>query len=130
MKSLQEELNLTYLFISHDLSVIRHFSNRVAVMYLGKIVELADTERLFKNPLHPYTQALLSAIPIPDTGVTRKQIILSGEVPSPMDPPSGCRFRTRCKFAEDRCSLQEPVLSEAEAKHEVSCFLYRDSHDL
>jgi oligopeptide/dipeptide ABC transporter ATP-binding protein len=129
MKNIQKELNLTYLFISHDLSVVRYFCNRIAVMYLGKIVEITDTERLFENPLHPYTRALLSAIPIPDPAVLRKRIILSGEVPSPLNPPSGCRFRTRCKIVEDRCSIEEPTLVEVEKKHFVSCFLCRIEQD-
>ncbi len=123
-KSLQEKMGLTYLFISHDLSVIEAMSDRVAVMYLGKIVELARPSELFKNPLHPYTQALFSAIPIPDPDAKRKRIILKGEPPSPANPPSGCRFHPRCPHAMDVCSKEEPSLVEVKPGHSVACHLY------
>ncbi len=122
-KDLQEKLNLTYLFISHDLSVIECLSNRVAVMYLGKIIELASTRELFDNPLHPYTKALISAIPIPDPTAKRERIILKGEVPSPINPPSGCRFHPRCQYARDICRTEEPKLIRAGSNHYVACHL-------
>ncbi|QKS72917.1 dipeptide ABC transporter ATP-binding protein [Paenalkalicoccus suaedae] len=114
LKKLQRELNLTYLFISHDLGVVRHISDRVLVMYLGKIVEIADKKSLFDNPKHPYTQTLLSAIPVPDPTKKKDQVILKGDVPSPIDPPSGCRFHTRCPFATDKCKNEEPLLRNTE----------------
>lgn len=122
LQDLQEEFNLTYLFISHDLSVVEHISERVAVMYLGKIVELANSENLYKNPLHPYTQALLSASPTPDPTVKRKRIILGGDVPSPIDPPPGCRFHTRCPYIKDICKTKEPTLKETNPEHFSACF--------
>ena len=121
--SLQEAFSLTYLFISHDLRVVRHISNRVAVMYLGKVVELAENEELYKNPLHPYTKVLLSAVPLPDPKTKKKRIILSGDVPSPIDPPSGCRFHTRCPVAVERCKNEEPSLRDVGGGHMVACHL-------
>jgi len=122
LKDLQEELGLTYLFIAHNLSVVEHISNRVAVMYLGKMVELASREDLFRNPLHPYTQALMSAIPIPDPRVKRDRIILSGDVPSPLRPPSGCRFHPRCPVAMAHCKVEEPKFNQISPNHFVACW--------
>jgi oligopeptide transport system ATP-binding protein len=121
LKDLQQDFGLTYLFISHDLGVVEHVSDRLAVMYLGKIVELADSVEIYQTPLHPYTQALLSASPIPDPTLKRDRIILKGDVPSPIDPPHGCRFHTRCLYAEDICSQQEPELKEAKKNHLAAC---------
>lgn len=125
MDNLQDEFGLTYLFISHDLSVVKHISDRIAVMYLGKMVELTDYKSIFENPLHPYTQALLSAIPIPKVGLTRERIILEGDVPSPINPPNGCRFCGRCKHVMDICKEVEPELIEKEDGHFVACHLYK-----
>jgi len=120
---LQAELNLSYLFIAHDLAVVEHISHRIAVMYLGKIVEYTDKKTLFTNPQHPYTEALLSAVPIPDPTVRRKKIILQGDVPSPINPPPGCRFHTRCPYAEERCKIEEPALKIVGRDHVVACHL-------
>ncbi|MBU2511014.1 dipeptide ABC transporter ATP-binding protein [bacterium] len=121
LNDLQSEFGLTYLFISHDLHVVEHISDRVAVMYLGKIVEAAGSEELYKKPFHPYTQALLSASPMPDPKSKKKRIILKGDVPSPINPPSGCRFHPRCLFAKDICSQQEPETKEILTGHQVAC---------
>ncbi|MBC7419122.1 MAG: dipeptide ABC transporter ATP-binding protein [Bdellovibrio sp.] len=121
LMELQQKLGLTYIFIAHDLKVVEHVSNKVAVMYLGKIVEMADADELYKNPLHPYTKALLSAIPVPDPKPRAERIILKGDVPSPMNPPSGCHFNPRCPWATEECRVQVPVLEEKVPKHFVSC---------
>jgi oligopeptide/dipeptide ABC transporter ATP-binding protein len=120
---LQQEFGLSYLFVAHDLAVVEHISHRVAVMYLGRIVELAPTSALFGGPLHPYTEALLSAVPVPDPTARRKRLILAGDVPSPVELPSGCRFHTRCPYAFDRCRVEEPMLKEASPTHLVACHL-------
>ena len=125
LQDMQEEFGLTYMFIAHDLSVVKHISDRIAVMYLGKMVELVDSKRLYENPLHPYTKSLLSAIPLPDPKVTRslKRIKLEGEIPSPIHPPKGCRFHERCPYAKDICSEVEPEFREVEDGHFVSCHI-------
>lgn len=123
LKDLQEEFELTYLFIAHNLAVVEHISDRVAVMYLGKIVELTDGEELYKSPLHPYTQALMSAIPIPDPMLKRQRVILKGDVPSSENVPSGCRFHQRCEIAVDQCKLDSPPLVEKVQGHKVACWL-------
>ncbi|MEC0171439.1 dipeptide ABC transporter ATP-binding protein [Paenibacillus graminis] len=124
MQDLQEQYGLTYMFISHDLSVVKFISDRVAVMYLGRIVELAPTKELFAKPLHPYTQALMSAVPVPNPGLKKSRIVLTGDVPNPETPPSGCAFHPRCPFAMDKCRKDEPVLRQLDSGHQVSCHLY------
>ncbi|MEM1543265.1 MAG: ATP-binding cassette domain-containing protein [Candidatus Bathyarchaeia archaeon] len=130
-KDLQKDFNLTYLFISHDLSIVECISDRVAIMYLGKIVEFAPTQKIFKNPLHPYSQALISSVPIPDPTKRRKRAPLMGEVPSPVNPPKGCRFHPRCPLAMDICKKEEPQIMEYEKDHYVACFALNGgmSHD-
>ncbi|MFN2134851.1 MAG: ABC transporter ATP-binding protein [Candidatus Promineifilaceae bacterium] len=123
LKELQAEFNLTYLFIAHNLSVVEHFSDRVGVMYLGKMVEMATREDLYREPLHPYTQALMSAIPVPDPTLKRQRIILQGDVPSPFNPPTGCRFHTRCPLAFDKCSEEEPPFKDYGNEHYAACWL-------
>ena len=123
LKELQTKHDLTYLFISHDLGVVRHISDRVIVMYLGKIVEIADKKSLFENTQHPYTKALLSAIPEPSRKNKKERIILQGDVPSPIDPPSGCRFHTRCPYAFELCKHQDPELKQVGKDHHVACHI-------
>ena len=123
LMDLQQEYELSYLFIAHDLAVVEHISHRVAVMYLGKIVEYTDKKTLFTSPKHPYTEALLSAVPIPDPTIKRKKIILQGDVPSPVRPPPGCHFHTRCPYAEERCRVEVPQLKQVASGHLVSCHL-------
>lgn len=123
ISDLQQELNLTYLFISHNLAVVEHISHRVIIMYLGKIVEMGYTQKIFSNPLHPYSEALLSAIPDPDIDQQKEQILLKGDVPSPIHIPSGCNFHTRCPYAYEDCRINEPVLTEVEKEHFAACHL-------
>jgi peptide/nickel transport system ATP-binding protein len=125
LQDLQEQLGLTYLFIAHDLSVVRHISHRIAVMYAGKLVELGLPDQIYDDPKHPYTRALLSAVPVPDPAVekTRRRIVLSGSVPNLADPPSGCRFHTRCPIAVDRCREEEPPLTQRAPGHQAACWL-------
>lgn len=124
LKELQIEFDLTYLFIAHDLSVVKHMSDRIGVMYLGNLVELASNKDLYKEPLHPYTQALISAIPEPNPAKRKERIVLKGDVPSPQNPPSGCPFHTRCPVAMEICSQEKPALAEARPGHQVACHLY------
>ncbi|AZN40811.1 ABC transporter ATP-binding protein [Paenibacillus albus] len=123
LQDLQRDLGLTYLFIAHDLAMVKHISDRVAVMYLGKMVELAESEELYANPKHPYTKALMSAIPVPDPDVeeTKERIVLTGDLPSPISPPSGCHFRTRCPFATEKCANEVPLFREVEPNHWAAC---------
>jgi oligopeptide/dipeptide ABC transporter ATP-binding protein len=121
LEDLQQEFKVSYLFVAHDLAVVKHISHRVAVMYLGRIVELATTRELFIRPSHPYTEALLSAVPVPDPKYQRKQIVLGGDVPSPINRPTGCHFHTRCPYAQERCKVEEPQLEEISPGHSVAC---------
>lgn len=125
LEDMQEELGLTYLFIAHDLSVVRHISNRIGVMYLGALVELGESYELNRNPIHPYTKTLLSAVPVPDPQLSRsrQRIVLEGDIPSPIAPPSGCRFHTRCPYAMEKCSKEIPVFKEHEPGHWAACHL-------
>jgi len=125
LAQLQEQLDLSYIFIAHDLSVVEHISDRVAVMYLGRIVEIANAEELYANPLHPYSQALMSAVPVPDPDLCHEKILLHGDVPSPFNPPSGCNFHPRCFARHDRCSQEPPVLRDVGGGHQVACHLIR-----
>ena len=124
LKELQIEFDLTYLFIAHDLSVVKHMSDRIGVMYLGNLVEVASNRDLYKEPLHPYTQALISAIPEPNTAIKKERIVLEGDVPSPQNPPTGCPFHTRCPMAMEVCSKEKPPLKEVRPGHHVACVLY------
>ncbi|MCK9909299.1 peptide ABC transporter ATP-binding protein, partial [Microbacteriaceae bacterium K1510] len=126
MQDLQKEFGLTYLFIAHDLSVVRHISDRVGVMYLGRIAELTTSAKLYDNPLHPYTQALLSAVPAADPDLKKERIILQGDVPSPANPPSGCTFHTRCPYVKDVCKSVRPEFRDAGEGHFVACHLYNE----
>ena len=128
LKDLQREHNLTYLFISHDLSVVEHISDTIGVMYLGNLVEMGDKEDIFANPLHPYTQALFSAIPMPDPDAKMNRVILEGSIPSPANPPAGCKFHTRCRYCMEKCSQEEPATYEVEPGHTVTCHLYADGN--
>jgi oligopeptide transport system ATP-binding protein len=133
MEKLQQERHLTYLFISHDLRAIRHTSRRIAVMYLGKVVELAEAQQLYRQPLMPYTKALISAVPVPDPVIEakRRRIVLEGDVPSPINPPAGCRFHTRCPYAVAACSEVEPALLEIQPKHYAACIrISREQPDI
>ncbi|MBC7318464.1 ATP-binding cassette domain-containing protein, partial [Candidatus Bipolaricaulota bacterium] len=126
LEDLQDQFGLTYLFVAHDLSVVKHISDRVAVMYLGKIVELAETEELFLRPKHPYTEALLSAVPVPDPDYQAERIILQGDVPSPVNPPKGCRFHPRCSYAKEICGKETPELEDLGGEHYVACHFARE----
>ena len=124
MKDLQTQFGYTYLFISHDLSVVEHISDTIGVMYLGNLVETGDKAKIFANPMHPYTKALLSAVPMPDPDMKMNRIILKGDIPSPANPPSGCKFRTRCQYCMDVCEKEVPQFKEYEPGHMVACHLY------
>lgn len=128
MQDLQKDLKLTYIFIAHDLGVVRHISDRVGVMYLGKMVELAESEKLYANPLHPYAKGLLSAVPVPDPDFKREHVLLSGDIPSPSNPPKGCTFHTRCPFKMEQCTSIVPTLVEVEEGHSVACHLYDEGY--
>lgn len=123
LEELQEEFKLTYLFIAHDLSMVKHISTKIGVMYLGKMVEIGDSEDVYANSQHPYTQALLSAVPIPDPTREKNRIVLEGDVPSPIDPPPGCRFATRCKYCKDICKIEEPTMKDVGGEHFLACHL-------
>ncbi|PJI08445.1 MULTISPECIES: ABC transporter ATP-binding protein [Clostridium] len=127
LEELQDELGLTYLFIAHDLSMVKHISTRIGVMYLGSLIEVGESSELYNNPLHPYTKALLSAVPVPDPdeAASRQRIILEGEIPSPIDPPAGCKFRGRCKYAKPECAEAAPKMKDLGANHFVACYLYK-----
>ena len=127
---MQKKLRTAFLYITHDIALARHMCDRIAVMYLGKIVEVAKTENLFSKPLHPYTNALLSGIPIPDVEHKQRRMLLSGDVPSPVNPPEGCRFHTRCPFAVDRCQMEKPHLEMVEEAHQVACHRHRQTEQL
>lgn len=129
MQDLQEEFKLTYIFIAHDLGVVRHISDRVGVMYLGKMVELSESEELYAKPLHPYTQALLSAVPVPDPAFEKQEILLEGDMPNPANPPTGCTFHTRCPFKMNICTQVAPQFMEVEEGHSVACHLYHEESD-
>ncbi len=129
LRELQADFGLTYLFIAHNLSVVEHFCDRVGVMYLGKMVEMASRDDLFSDPLHPYTQALMSAIPVPDPTVKRERVILEGDVPSPLNPPTGCRFHTRCPLAYDKCSQEDPPFKDYGNEHFAACWLLEDGEE-
>ncbi len=124
LQNLQQRFGLSYLFIAHDLAVVKHISDRVAVMYLGKLVEIADKKTIYARPLHPYTHALLAAIPKPDPSLRTKRVMLQGDVPSPFNPPTGCRFHTRCPHVQPRCSAEEPKLREAAPGHRLACHFF------
>jgi len=130
LKELQQQFSLTYLFVTHHLLVVKYISDRVAVMYLGKIVEIANTRNLFENPRHPYTHALLSGIPVPEVREKPSRIILEGDVPSPLDPPTGCRFHPRCPFAVEQCRVEEPPLNSIDDNHHVACFRHQEVPEL
>ena len=130
LQTLRRKLNLTYLFVTHHLLVVKYISNRLAVMYLGKVVEIAKTADLFYHPVHPYTHALLSGIPVPDVGRNKRRIILEGDVPSPLNPPDGCRFHTRCPFAVDRCRMEEPLLEDVKSGHRAACHRKKEVEQL
>ncbi|MHC0035435.1 ABC transporter ATP-binding protein [Pseudoneobacillus sp. C159] len=130
LKDLQQKMGLTYLFIAHDLSMVKYISDRILVMYLGNMVELTDSDSLYNDPLHPYTQALLSSVPLPEPNLKRERIVLEGEVPSPLDPPSGCVFRTRCSRAMDICAKTSPEWSEVKPGHFTACHLYNENASL